>query len=92
MVNFVLQIRVFKRGDGSIVPVPHVGHGVRAPTESNVGGWGGWQFTFSSLVGRIYIYIYIYNSDWLYIYIYIYIYIYLYGVLSAICSREILNT
>ena len=52
MVNFVLQIRVFTRGDGSIVPVPHVGHGVRAPTESNVGGWGGWQFTFSSLVGR----------------------------------------
>ena len=41
MVNFVLQIRVFTRGDGSIVPVPHVGHGVRAPTESNVGGWGG---------------------------------------------------
>ena len=52
MVNFVLQIRVFTRGDGSIVPVPHVGHGVRAPTESNVGGWRGWQFTFSSLVGR----------------------------------------
>ena len=41
MVDFVLQIRVFTRGDRSIVPVPHVGHGVSAPTESNVGGWGG---------------------------------------------------
>ena len=42
MVDFILQFGVFTRGNGAIISIPHVGHGVSATAEANVSSGLGW--------------------------------------------------